>query len=111
MLVALLLRALEYHLLSEAIDRHREHQPDERAQANLVRRWDDQVQRYGAVVVHQVVDGKVARRGVLCDKRIAVQGERRLRSREDAAEVAVLFVEHFLHLLANHWVSKRLIAA
>src|SRR5471030_1688734 len=110
MFVALLLRALEYHLLSEAIDRHREHQPDERAQANLVRRWDHQVQRNGAVVVHQVIDGKVARRGVLRDKRIAIERERRLRGREDAAEVTVLFVEHFLYLLADHWMSERLIA-
>src|SRR5471030_291002 len=110
MLVALLLRALEYHPLGEAVDRHREHQPDEWAQSNLVRRWDHQVQRHGAVVVYQVVDGKVARRGVLCDKRIAIERERRLRGGEDAAEVAVLLVEHFLHLLANHWMGERLIA-
>src|SRR5665213_806595 len=106
MLVALLLRALKYHLFGETIDGHREHQTDERAQANLVRRWNHQVERHGALVVHQLVDSKVARRSIFRYKRIAIERERGFRSGEDAAEIAVLLVEHLLHLLANDGMGE-----
>src|ERR1039458_5056241 len=92
MLVALLLRALEHHLFGETIDGHREHQTDERAQADLVRRWNHQVKRHGALVVHQFVDSEVARRSVFCHEWIAIERKRGFCSGEDAAEVASLLV-------------------
>ena len=57
-------------------------------------------------MVHQVVDGEVARRGVLRDQRIAVERQRCLGSGEDAAEVLVLLVEHLLHLLPDDRVRR-----
>src|ERR1700716_3243501 len=111
MLVALLLRALENHLLRKAIDRHREHQTDERAQANFVRRWNHQVKRHGALVVHQLVDSEVARRGVFRYEWIAIECKRGLRSRENASEIAILLVEHLLHLLAHDGMGECPIAS
>ena len=92
MLVALLFRALEYHFFGESIDRHREHQADERAQANFVRRWDHKVKRHRPLVVHEVIDCEITRRGVFRYEWIAVECERGFRGGKDSAEVAVLFV-------------------
>ena len=61
-------------------------------------------------MVHQVVDGEVAGRRVPGYQRIAIECERGFRRGEDAAKVAVLLVEHFLHLFANHGMSEGLIA-
>ena len=108
MFVALLLGALENHLLRQPIDGHREHQADQRPQANFVRRRDHQVKRYGPLVVHEIVDREITCRGVLRDQRIAVERERGFGSGEDAAEIAILFVEHLLHLLrTTGWVRVR----
>src|SRR4029077_1886701 len=101
----------EYHLFSETIDGHREHQTDEGTQANFVRRWNHQVKRHRALVVHEVIDREIARRSVFRYEWIAVERERGFRSREDAAEVAVLLVEHFLHLLANDGMGECPIAS
>src|ERR1700722_8992748 len=106
-MVAFLRCALEDHPLSKAVDGHREHEADEGAQANLIRRWDYQVERYRPFMVHQIVDGEIARRGILRDERIAVERESGLRGRKDPAEVAILLVEHLLRLLSNDRMGDR----
>src|SRR5206468_3573514 len=72
--VSFLLGALEHHLFGQAVDCHREHQADEGAQPNLVTGRHDQIQGYWPRMVHQVVDGEVARRRILCNQWVAVEG-------------------------------------
>ena len=57
-------------------------------------------------MVHEVIDCEITRRSVFRYEWIAVQCERGFRGRQDSAEVTVLFVEHLLHLLANHGMSE-----
>ena len=52
-------------------------------------------------MVHEVIDSEITRRSIFRYEWIAVERERGFGSGEDAAEVAVLLVEHLLHLLAN----------
>ncbi len=44
---------------------HREHQADERTEANLVRRRNDEVKRNGPFVIHQILNREIARRSIL----------------------------------------------
>ena len=57
-------------------------------------------------MVHEVINCEIARRSVFRYQWIAVERKRGFRRREDATEVAVLLVEHLLHLLANDGMGE-----
>ena len=61
-------------------------------------------------VIHKVVDAEVARRRVSRNQWVTVERQRSLRSRKYSAEVAFLFIQHLLHLFADHRVCERLSA-
>src|SRR5580692_6188340 len=104
--VQLLLCSFEYHPLGQAIDDHREHQPDERPQANLVGRRDDEVQRDRTAVIDEIGYGEIAGGRILGNQGIAEQRKRCFGRAEDAAKIPLLFVEHLLCLLPDHGVRR-----
>ena len=96
MLVVELTGSLEIQLLRESVHNHREDEPNERAQANLVAGWHNQIKRNWAFVVHQVVDCEVTRRCASGNERIAVESQSCLRGREYAGKVFIFFIQHLL---------------
>jgi hypothetical protein len=81
------------------------------SRANLVRRWHNEVERHRALVVHEVVDGEIARRGILRNERIAVERESGFRRGKNAAEVAILLLQHLLRLFPNDGMGERSVAS
>src|ERR1035441_799481 len=79
MVVPLLLGTVERHPLSQSIDHHREHEPDQTAKPDLVGRGHHKVQRYREVAVHEIIYGEVARRRVPSHEWIAIKRQRRFR--------------------------------
>jgi hypothetical protein len=63
-----------------------------------------EIERDGALVIDQVVDGEVARGDVVGNQRIAVEGQCGLGGGEHAAEILFLFIHHFLNFLTDHRV-------
>ena len=101
MLVAELLGTLKIEFFSEPVNDHRKDEAHERAKPDLVARRNDQVERYGPFVIHEVLNGKVARGRGAADQWIAVKRQCRLRRGQDSGEILVLLVQHFLDFLSH----------
>ena len=99
MFVAELFGALKIELFGEAVNDHGKDEAHERAKPDLVARRDDEIERDGPFVIDEVLNRKVARGSSAADKRITVKRQCGLRCGQDAGEILVLLVEHFLDFL------------
>ena len=79
MFVAELLGALKIEFFGEAVNDHRKDEAHERAKPDLVARRDDEIERDGPFVIHEVLNRKVARGSGAADKWIAVERQCGLR--------------------------------
>ena len=107
MFVAELLGTLKIEFFGEPVNDHGKDQAHERTKPNLVARRNNEVERYWPFVIHEVLNRKVARGSGTANKRIAVKRQCRFRCGQDAGEILVLLVEHFLNFLFHDGMRAR----
>ena len=107
MFVAELLGALKIEFFGEPVNDHGKDEAHERTKPNLVARRHNEVERYWPFVIHEVLNRKVARGSGAANKRIAVERQCRFRCGQDAGEILVLLVEHFLDFLFHDGMRAR----
>ena len=107
MFVAQLFGALKIEFFGKAVDDHGENEAHERAKPDLVARRDNEIERHRPFVIYEVLNCKVAGRSRAAHKWIAIEGQCCFRCGQDAGEILVLLVEHFLNFLFHDGMSAR----
>ena len=79
MFVAELLGTVKVEFFGEPVNDHGEDEAHERTKPNLVARRHNQVERHWPLVIHEVLNRKVARGSGTANKRIAIQRQCRFR--------------------------------